>query len=192
MSFYMSRSGAVIDGSDANTFAQPLTLIPEGTTAIATIKAFEKKAVEGLEPVYEVTWKIIDDNFKNREVRQKIRVFDKNPEKVDKALNMLVRIFNICQFRPAHENEPTQQDLIPLLGKVCGIKIREWSMLREDNSIAEGNWVAEVHTPDINFTPQIGIKAQKAPPQTPQSALTRNAQRQTNAHEQLVDDELPF
>lgn len=187
MSFYASRSGKVIDGSAENTFAGIMSLIPDGTTAPAFIKKFEKKTIEGVSPFYEVTWKIADGDFKNREVRQKIKVFDMDNEKADRALNMLVRLFKLCEFKPTHSGEPNDLDLLPLQGKMCGIKIQVWSMKKSDGNQSEGNWVSEVHPLDDSFVTETGYVSKQT---TIESALTRNPRVSTESA--FTDDDIPF
>ena len=180
MSFWESKTGAPITGDAEVSFAGFFKIIPDGTTARAAIKLFESGPI-----FYQITWKITDGEFKNREVRQKINVFEMNPDKAQRALNMLMRIYKICGHKPTHSEAPTDADLLPMVGFVCGIKIQEWSMLRPDGTMAEGNWVAEVHPADAEFIVETGIKQVSRPGD---SALTRHSR----GNEVKLVDDLPF
>ena len=188
MSFYQSLTGKPIDGLPENTFAAVFELIPNGTQVPAMIKSFELKQPAEFDAHYQVVWKIVDGEFKGREVRQSIKAFDGNPDKKDRALNMMVRLFKLCEYMPSHQNAPTNQDLFPCLNKVFGIKIQEWSMVRPDGSVSEGNWVSEVHKADGEFATVTGIKVVKPSKNLGvESALTRN-----NGTRTMLDDDLPF
>jgi hypothetical protein len=188
MSFYQSLTGKPIDGLPENTFAAVFELIPNGTQAPAMIKTFELKEPAEFDAHYQIVWKIVDGEFKGREVRQSIKAFDSNPDKKDRALNMMVRLFKLCEYRPSHQNAPTNQDLIPCLNKVFGIKIQEWSIVKPDGSISEGNWVSEVHKSDAEFPTVTGVKIIKTPKSSGiESALTRNA-----VHREELSDDIPF
>lgn len=188
MSFYQSLSGKPIDGSPENSFAAVFELIPNNTQAPAMIKSYELKEPNEGEAYYQVVWKIIDGEFKNREVRQSIKAFDTDANKRERALNMMVRLFKLCEYQPLHQDAPTNQDLIPCLNKVFGIKIQEWSMTKPDGSLSEGNWVSEVHKADVNFHTMTGIKTVKPSKNSGiESALTRYSGMRPD-----LDDDIPF
>lgn len=161
--FWLSGTGVMPTGAAQDAFAPSMDIIPDGTTALASIKSFllmEKDTVE----YYEITWKITSNDFKGREVRQKIKAFDMKPEVRQRNLNMLKRIYDLLEFRPLHNGKPTDQDNIKLTGKILGIKINQWHVMRRDGSgFMEGNHVSEVHKPGPEFIPEVGVK--KAPPQ---------------------------
>ena len=125
MSFYQSKSGLKIDGSAENSFQQPIKLIPDGTQAHAAIKSFELYDGD-YGKTYRVTWKLLNGTYKNYEVRQNIKCFDTSAEKRDVAVNMLLRLFKIGNYKPSHSNEPQNEDLQPMVSKIMGIKIAEW------------------------------------------------------------------
>lgn len=156
--FWLSGTGVMPTGAAEDAFAPAMDIIPEGTTAIASIKSFlllEKDTVE----YYEITWKIMSNDFKGREVRQKIKAFDMKPEVRQRALNMLKRIYDLLEFKPLHNGKPTNQDHMKLNGKILGIKIGQWNLMKKDGSgFMEGNHVNEVHKAGPDFKPEIGIK----------------------------------
>jgi len=195
MSFWTSGTGNEIKGDAASAFTPDFTVIPDGTMAMAVIDKFslvEKKDQFGDEKkYYEIVWKIISQDYKGRIVSQKIKPFDGRPEAIDRNLNMLKLVMTLCQFKPTHANAPSSDDLRPMIGKSAGIKIREWSMPKQDGSgMMEGNFVSEIY-PAQGFECEIGTKLEMVhtPPSSVDSAFSRNPRGQT-----LVDltDDIPF
>lgn len=191
--FWQSGTGNQITGEASKAFLPEFTIIPNNTAACAQIKLFEvvNKVINGNQMKFlQVTWKIANGDFKGREVNQKIKPFEGTPEQIDRALNMLRLVMDLCDVKPTHDGEPTNQDLARMHGKVCGIKIREWSLPKEDGSgMREGNFVAEVY-PAKDFVAETGIKLESvAPKPVADSAFARNPRAVSN---EFHDDEVPF
>ena len=116
---------------------------------MATIKAMKvvhKEASEYAEAqtYIQVTYKLLDGDFKGREVTQKIKCFEGKPEQIERNKNMLMLVMKLCDFQPSHSNEPTDEDLGRMCDKVIGIVIGEWSLPKQDGSgTMEGNFVRE-------------------------------------------------
>ncbi len=155
MAFFESKTGVPLTGNAEDAFTGSFTIIPDGTKATAQIKLFEPKEYDG-DKFYQITWKIVSDSFKGQEVRQKMATFDDKPEKAQRALNMMMRIYKLCGYSPAHNNAPSLDDLRPMVGKVFGIKIQEWA-----HKGKEGNFVSEVHADDAEFKPEVGVKQER-------------------------------
>lgn len=160
--FWSSPIGQEIKGDAASAFLSDFSVIPDGTMALAAVKAaniVSKEATQYKEAdrYIEITYKLIDGDFKNREVSQKIKVFTGKPEAIHRNLNMLKLVMDLCNFKPTHNNEPTNDDLGALVGKTLGIKIAEWSMPKADGGFMEGNFVREVHS-SSGFKCETGIK----------------------------------
>lgn len=193
MSFWKSGSGKLITGALEDARVPEFSIIPNNTTAFAQIKSFDLiRATDyqgNPEQFYQITWKIAKDKFKGREVVQKIKAFADTPEKIDRALNMLKLIMNVCGFKLSHDNAPTEQDLSQMQGKVLGIKIKEWSAPKKDGSgFIEGNFVSEVY-PASDFVAETGIKL--SPKSIVDSAFSRQATLSATA--QFKDDSpIPF
>lgn len=182
-----------ISGSTQDAFIPELTIIPNNTTAraqITLITIVEKhNKYVGDEKYIEVSWKILDGDFKAREVKQKIKCFVGDDNQLKRARNMLMLLLNLCDYKIPHEGEPTVFDLLPLTGKILGIKIREWSMEKQDGSgTMEGNFISEIHSADDKFMTETGIKSlPKSPrPKSPsaQSGIPNIADD--------LDDSIPF
>lgn len=191
--FWTSGSGLQPTGETHKAFVPEFSTIPNNTTAVAQIKAFEvvNKQINGIQQKFlQITWKIANGDFKGREVNQKIKPFEGSPEQIDRALNMLKLVMDLCEIKPTHAGEPTNQDLMKMHGKVCGIKIREWSMPKEDGSgMREGNFVAEVW-PAKDFKVETGIKMETTViSHSIDTAFSRNP-RSINLDD--LDQDLPF
>jgi hypothetical protein len=160
--FWESKTGETISGKAEDAYAMSYERIPNNTKAEATIKTFllVVKEFEGdRREFYEIVWKINAGPFKGREVSQKIKPMDANPNIAQRGLNMLKLVYNLCNHTPTHSNQPTDQDHRPLVGRFLGIKINEWSLPKRDGSgFMEGNFVSEVHPLDSKFTPEVGVK----------------------------------
>ena len=196
MNFFTSKTGKTITGKSEDAFAPDFILIPDGTTAKSSIKSFDLITKVNTytgqeEKYYQITWKLTEGEFKNREVTQKIKAFDGKPEAIDRALNMMMLVLNLCQCKLHHQDEPGERDLMPCINKILGIKIREWHMEREDGTMMDGNFVSEVH-PAQGFVCESGVKLVvekqiKQPTAAIESAFSRNAVATAN-----LDDDIMF
>lgn len=188
--FWNSGSGAPITGEAKDAFIGDFTQIPEGTCADAIIKSFmlvekENKFSNKNDRFYEIKYKLLNGDYKGREVSQKIKCFDGKPEQIDRALNMMKLIMQLCDFKPTHNDEPNDIELGLMINKIVSIKIGEWSMPKADGSgVMEGNFIREVHKSGV-LAAETGIKAEVVHRPT-DSALTRNAKMPD------LDSDLPF
>lgn len=194
MGFWAAPSGKKITGSPEDSFAQAFTTIPEGTTTVANIKKFEvveKEASQygAAQKYIQVTYKLLDGDFKNREVQQKIKCFEGKPEQIERNLNMLMLIMKLCSYTPAHNNEPTTAELSEMVGNIVGIVIGEWSMPKTDGSgVLEGNFVREVH-PSTGFVAETGVKAEVVHTFTPPETAFTRAKARRDAE---LEEDIPF
>lgn len=198
----MSNFYGGASGDPSKAFAPSFTTIPEGTRALAAIKTFEVVSKEATHAssffssyadatkFFQVTWKLISGDFKNREVTQKIKCFDGKPEQIERAKNMLVLIMKLCDYTPTHNNEPTTSELSVMCGKCAGIVISEWSMPKQDGGIMEGNFVREAHSAK-DFESETGVKTEVKHKPTLESAFSRERERQAAQQNDLSDD-IPF
>ena len=192
MSFWTSSKGEIISGDASKAFVPEFTIIPNGTAALAKIKLFEiieKAATQYAEAqkLIQITWEITSGDYKGRTVTQKIKPFDGKPDQIDRNLQMLRLIMTLCNYAPTHNNEPTNQDLKQMIGRICGIKIREWSMPKQDGSgMMEGNFVSEVHSA-TDFVSESGVKVEHVHSMPSDSALSRHSRVMDT-----LDSDLPF
>jgi len=194
MSFWSSKSGTEITGKPEAAFTPDFTIIPENTIATASVLAWDLVSKDATDyadedKFYQITWKITAGEFKNRQVTQKIKAFNGSPESIDRNLNMMKLIMDLCSYKPPHGDAPSAQDLAPMVGQILGIRIKEWSIEKRDGSgLIEGNYVAEVYSP-VGLQTETGIK--KTPPKSTSpvdSAFSRNPR----AQEEDFDDGIPF
>ena len=182
--FWQSRTGDPLTGAPDAAFTGSFKIIPDGTIATAAIKSFTLNEYNN-EEYYQITWRLLSTPYKGSEVRQKIKAFDVKPNIAQRALNMLMLIGKLCGYSPVHQNKPTTADLAVMVGKMCSIKIQEWS-----SEGKHGNHVSEVH-PVGSIADEIGISlpvTTHTPDMMPPSALERNKRLPITG----LDDEIPF
>lgn len=141
-SWWELSTGQKPSGSESASFASNFLQIPDNTTANAKIKSFEPKEFDG-QKSFQIVWTLIDGEYKGAMVKQSITPYAQETVKADRAKEMFVRLYNLCDLKPKHANEPTKEDLSSFNGKACSIKI--------GNGIIQGverTWVREVHSAD--------------------------------------------
>ncbi len=156
MSFWQSDMGEVT-GSAEDAFAKTFTTIADNTTALAKIEGFVVAEYQG-NRYLSIDWLLTAGDFKGAKVNQKLKVWGDNrsddPAKLrHRSLNMLKLLYNLFGLKPAHGNDPTDQDLLVFIGKEAGLRIRETEP--KDNKTY--NWVSEVH-PVAGFKCETGVK----------------------------------
>jgi hypothetical protein len=156
-------AGEEITGRPEDAFIPDMTIIPNNTTAPGQIKSINLvDRINGFsreqEKYYEFTYKLMAGDFKGQEVTQKIKCFLGEQKSIGRALNMLKLIMDLCGYKPAHGNELTSAELLPMVGKILGLRIREWQIEKSDGKIMEGNFVSEVWPINDKFVTESGIK----------------------------------
>ena len=179
MNFLTLSTGGMPDGSAEHAHMQAFTIIPDGTMAAAMIKSIENKEFPDSAPFIQVTWKLVNSDFKGNEVRQKLDIFNPDIKKSDRAKQMFMRL---CILTGCEIQRATDDDLLQFKNKIIGIKIQEWQLNGK-----EGNWVSELHPAGGDFVAITGTKKEVVHTQGVESALTRNAA----VHPGLTDD-IPF
>lgn len=194
MSFWKSGTGDEVTGDEKSSFAGDFSVIPEGTMAIVNIKDIdivedELARSEESKKMIVVKGNIVSDDFKNRETILKIKCFHGKPESIQRNLNMLKRLMDLCGFKPKHGNSPSQEELRTMCGKLIGQKIGEWSLLKEYGNLIEGNFVREIW-PTKDFKCEIGVKS--APSTKKSSSSVDSAFSRSGSPGTFVDDDIPF
>ena len=141
MSFWQTSEGkSATDTTGKFESNGGIALIPENTTCLAMITEANIAEFQGDEYI-NLSWTVNKpDAYKNRKVFQKVRVFDADTKKRDKALNMLAAIDKnaggvLAQFNAA----PTNVTLLQIMNKPMLIKVMAWEI-----NDKKGNWVAAV------------------------------------------------
>lgn len=190
MSFWKTKNGKPVDGSEKNSFASGSgAVIPNGTTAPAIINGFELKTFNG-NSYYQVDWKIIDGDFVNRHVWQNIYPFEEDADRQARALNMMMRLFKLAEVKLTHDMAPTNEDLYPMLNKQMGIKIGVWKSKEGDRP--PKNVINEVHKFDAEFVTATGaadIEFTKRPSSTVDGFAPPP---QVSSVDAFIDGDIPF
>ena len=202
--FWSSGTGKTLTGNAQDAFLADFGLLPNNTIAQAMIKSFKYVDKEGYQGAQDrfflIQYKLIDGDFKGREVSQKIKCFDGKPESIDRNLNLLKLIMILCDFKPSHNGKPTDDELAEMNGKVISIKIREWHIGKDDGTIVPGNSVAENYEAGTVETEtglmltdeqihRMAFKTTKPKPYEPEpSALSRNKKVDYSD----LSDDIPF
>lgn len=178
MSFWQSDLGS-ITGKPEEAYAKSFTHIHDGTTAIARIESFENKEYMGA-AYLQIEWVLTEGDFAGQHVFHKLHVFDKDPNKRHRFLNLLKLIYEMFHVKPLDANPPSDQFLMTFVGKSAGIKIQ----LTQPNldTGKQYNWVSEVHE-----AKGFEVKAGLPPRNAPESAFSRNPKTTDYG-----DDGIPF
>ncbi len=179
MSMFTLSTGEKATGSADAAFAPQVFQIPNNTMALAMVDKCEKKSFmyDGNAVVfYQVEWKLMNAPFRGFSVRQKIDIFAEKSAKADRAKEMFMLLFKLCNINPTPTG-PTDNELFQLQRKVCGLKIQEW-----DLNGKSGNWVSELH-PANGFIEEVGVKMAPKPAQ--QSSFSE-------VNPPFMDDDISF
>ena len=140
--------------------------IPNDTTCLAMIDEAGWADYQGDEYI-NLRWVIAEPKqYANRKVFQKIRVYDADAKKADKAKKMLAAIdANAGGKLVASGEDPTDMMLTKaLINKPMLIKVMEWEM-----NDRKGNWIAAV-APRSGKAPAAEPAPKKAPAPAPAPA----------------------
>ena len=141
MSFWQTSEGkSATDTTGKFESNGGIALIPENTTCLAMITEANIAEYQGDEYI-NLAWTVNKpDAYKNRKVFQKVRIFDADTKKRDKALNMLAAIDkNAGGKLSKFDTAPTNETLLNLMQKPMLIKVMVWEI-----NDKKGNWVAAV------------------------------------------------
>lgn len=138
--------------------------IPNGTECLAVIDEAKIDSYDGQEYI-SLRWNILKgEEYKNRKIFHKVKVFDLDPKVSDKAKRMLANIdANAGGKLMASGQAPTPENLMNCLGmKPMIIKLAVWEMDR-DGEKKTGNWVQSVASKDSVPQPVQQAPASTAP-----------------------------
>lgn len=166
-------------------------VIPDNTVVEAEIEGAVWEQYLG-DRFIKLTWCVINGVHTNRKVFHKLKVYDADVNKADKAKKMLVAIDHNCGGKLlARGVEPTDMDMsLSLLNKPMTLKVGTW----EYNGKV-GNWVKSVSgierttkIPTSNYIPQAHQSLMEKATNSPNVASTAGY---TPLDEQM-DEEIPF
>lgn len=177
MSFFNLSDGQALNTSGTMEMGGgDIEPIPKGTNVLAAADEAKIDEYEGVRTI-KVRWNVLQpEQYKNRKVFQKIKVFDTDSAVRDKALRMLVAIDANCGGKlVASGQEPNDQNLTAaLLNRPMVLSLEVWQL---DDKSKSGNWVAKV-------SPRAAQTSQATQPAQPMAA-------QPQPHFE-IDDGVPF
>ena len=140
MSFFNLSDNSTVEVTGSFSSQEAMKPIPAKTQVKACVEDVKWDEYEGDEYI-NITWVVIDGEYKNRKIFQKVRVKDSDTKKRDKALRMLAAIdANAKGGLVSSGREPTNADLqSAMIQKPMLIMLKVWEM--NDNA---GNWVSAV------------------------------------------------
>lgn len=150
--------------------------IPKDTSVLAVAEEATNAEYQG-DRYINVKWRISKpDEFANRVLFHKLKVYDPDPAKADRAKRMLAAIATNAggklfqAMQKANESEPSDMSLMHIANKPMVLKLDVW-----DLDGKQGNWVKAV-SPYKKAAPQPQPKLQVAPQVAPAA----------------LDDDVPF
>lgn len=162
MSFWQTSDNAKLDttGKFEVSGGEP---IPENTTlkVMATSAQWDEYQDSRF---ISIEWTVIEGDYKNRKVFQKVRVMEPSPAKRDRAIRMLAAIdANAGGGLMALGREPSDMDLQQhLMNKIMFIKVQVWEIEGKT-----GNWVSAVAGAGVQQPAAPAQPAQAAPAADP-------------------------
>lgn len=149
MSFWNSADGSSVkqDGGTFEMGGDALAPIPEDTSVLAIAEEAKNNEYQGDEYI-NVKWRISKPaEYANRVIFQKIRAYDSDSTKADKAKRMLAAIaanaggglFSTMEQRG--EDRPSDMSLAQICNRPMVLKLGIWEL--EDKS-KSGNWIKAV------------------------------------------------
>jgi len=167
-------------------------IIPDDTKVLAAIGEIKWHTFANGDRVVNVKWQVVSENFKGRIIFQALKVFGtqycKDKQKTsDKAKRMLGAIdANSGSVLPL-DREPTDQDLMRMMGKIMGlhIKVYKHDPKNPDGPEKDGNYIAGISSKQS--TPMSAPVSRAAVPMSQQA----NVQAQGAAQDGF-DDDIPF
>ena len=166
MSFFDLSDNSKVSTDGKFEFDTGSATIPNDTTCLAMIDEAGWADYQGDEYI-NLRWVIAEPKqYANRKVFQKIRVYDADAKKADKAKKMLAAIdANAGGKLVASGEDPTDMMLTKaLINKPMLIKVMEWEM-----NDRKGNWIAAV-APRSGKAPAQAQAAEPAPRKAPAPA----------------------
>jgi len=149
MSFWNTSENEKITGStEFETGGGDMEVIPAKTEVKAAIDEVKWDEYQG-DRYIKARWSVVDGEYKNRKIFQKIRVFDSDSKKADKAKKMLAAIAtNAGGGLLKIDGEPNDGQLQQhLLHKPMVLLLQVWTIPAsetDDGVEKKGNWVSKV------------------------------------------------
>lgn len=150
MSFFNEEQAKTGSDYEAGTSFEP---IPEGTSVKAMVEDAQVKEWEG-DKYINLRWTVLaPESYNNRKVFQKVKVWDADSKKADKAKRMLAAIDSNCGGKIVTANKEPDDALLQqaLLNKPMVLKLGVWDLT--DEGKGNGNWIMAVSSTQTDTTP---------------------------------------
>ena len=173
MGFWNLSDGKAVESKSEFELGGGFEVIPDGSRVLAAVEECKDDQWEG-ERFFNLKWRILEGEYKNRIIFQKLKVFSSKEKQRDNAITMLAAIdANAGGKLMASGKEPTDFAIASALAnRPMILLLRVWE---SDDKQKTGNYVAGV------FSRQ----QTKAAPAPKQSA-------QYNEPPMDFDDDIPF
>ena len=192
MSFWNTSDGQSAQNNDGKfeMGGDALAPIPDGTSVLAIAEEATNKEYQGDEYI-NIKWRVSKPvEYANRVIFQKVRAYDKDQQKADKAKRMLAAIasnaggglFNSMQQRG--EDRPSDISLAQICNRPMVLKMGVWEL---DDKSKSGNWVQAV-SPAKNQPAPAPARTGHAAPAHPEI----NNPVPAPAADNFDDDDIPF
>lgn len=147
MSFWnLSDNETVENNGQFESGGGDIEPIPKNTDVLAAPEEAKWDEYDGNEYI-SVRWTVLaPKEYQNRKVFQKIRVYDADTKKSDKAKRMLAAIDTNAGGKLLKSGKaPTDESLTKcLVNKPMVLKLQVWEIETDDGSKKRGNWVSAV------------------------------------------------
>lgn len=164
--------------------------IPAGSILLCVITEAKWDEYQG-ERLISLRWDVVGKDYTNRVIFQKLKVFESDPKKRDKAIMMLMAIdANTGGHLSKLNGEPSDQDLTKLCGRKIGVMVDVWKI--KDSETGEeksGNWIKMVSSPKDAGEK---LKEMGGNPKPAEKPVTQTKQSAKVTIEDESDDDFPF
>jgi len=150
MSNFWNTSDGQSAKQDSGTFemgGDALAPIPDGTSVLAIAEEAKNAEYQG-DQYINIKWRISKPaEYGNRVIFQKVRVYEKDAAKADKAKKMLAAIASnaggglFSAMEQRKESMPSDMSLAQLCNRPMVLKMGVWEL---DDKSKSGNWVQAV------------------------------------------------
>lgn len=178
MSFWKTSAGTEATGDvQENSGFDPLPL-DYYLTMLEEVKINEYQG----DRTIQLKARIVGEKYKNRVLFLKLKCFDNDDKKRDRAINLLVKLYNSVGVK-LPDSEPNDIQLSKLTDKPLQIKVDVFNFTTSEGKQVEGNFI-------VNFETKAYVVTDKDVPKLPRTALPGSGPANPSFRD--VDDDIPF
>lgn len=170
MSFWTLSNNEEAKGGDFESAGGNFEPIPDGTKVIASVEEVALNNYEG-EDYFNVKWRVLEGEFINRIIFQKLKVFSNDSKVRDKAITVLASIdSNAGGKLMAAGKEPTEMSMASaLLNKPMILLLRVWETDADNTGKTKKETGLVVFSVEVKQTQHRNRKRKKKQKQSPMS-----------------------